>query len=102
MNRSHTGSAGHARSTALLTDMYELTMLRAALADGTAHRRCGFEVFGRRLPDGRRYGIVGGTGRLLDALAGYRFGEAELAPLRSTLDSTTLDWLADFRFSGDI
>ncbi|QDQ99354.1 nicotinate phosphoribosyltransferase [Tomitella fengzijianii] len=82
--------------------MYELTMLRAALADGTAHRRCGFEVFGRRLPDGRRYGIVGGTGRLLDALARFRFGDAELEPLRGVLDARTLAWLEDFRFSGDI
>ncbi|HEY0216107.1 MAG TPA: nicotinate phosphoribosyltransferase, partial [Cellulomonas sp.] len=43
-------------STALLTDRYELTMLQAALADGTADRRCVFEVFTRRLPHGRRYG----------------------------------------------
>nr|WP_328825279.1 nicotinate phosphoribosyltransferase [Tomitella gaofuii] len=96
------GPAAHADSTALLTDMYELTMLRAALADGTAHRRCAFEVFARRLPDGRRYGIVGGTGRLLDALAHFRFGDAELEPLRGVLDTRTLEWLEGFRFSGDI
>ena len=56
------------QSTALLTDRYELTMLGAALRDGTAARRCVFEVFARRLPDGRRYGVVAGTGRLLDAI----------------------------------
>ena len=55
-------------STALLTDRYELTMLGSALRDGSARRRCVFEVFARRLPDGRRYGVVGGTGRLLDAI----------------------------------
>ena len=44
-------------STALLTDQYELTMVSAALAAGTADRRCVFEVFARRLPDGRRYGV---------------------------------------------
>ena len=43
-----------AASTALLTDHYELTMLQAALASGEAHRRCVFEAFARRLPDGRR------------------------------------------------
>ena len=48
-------------STALLTDHYELTMLAGALANGTADRPCVFEVFARRLPDGRRYGLVGGT-----------------------------------------
>src|SRR5690349_18266490 len=45
-------------STALLTDHYELTMLQAALAAGTAGRRSVFELFPRRLPEGRRYGVV--------------------------------------------
>src|SRR6478735_12422603 len=44
-------------STALLTDHYELTMLQAALGSGTAHRRSVFELFPRRLPEGRRYGV---------------------------------------------
>src|SRR5699024_1558305 len=55
-------SSPHRTSTALLTDKYELTMIQAALADGTADRPCVFEVFARRLPSGRRYGVVGGTG----------------------------------------
>ena len=67
--------------TALLTDHYELTMVQAALARGTAHRRAIFEVFARRLPEGRRYGVVGGTGRLLDAIERFRFDEAALADL---------------------
>ncbi len=62
-------------STALLTDRYELTMIEAALRSGAADRRCVFEVFARRLPDGRRYGVVGGTGRLLEAIAAFRFGD---------------------------
>ncbi len=65
-------------STALLTDQYELTMVTAALKDGTAGRRCAFEVFARRLPPGRRYGVVAGTGRLVEAIADFRFGPAEL------------------------
>ncbi|MFI9504287.1 nicotinate phosphoribosyltransferase [Nocardia sp. NPDC052566] len=89
-------------STALLTDQYELTMLAAALGDGSAHRRCTFEVFARRLPHGRRYGVVAGTGRLLDALAHFRFGESELAIAAGFLDARTIDWLRDYRFSGDI
>lgn len=89
-------------STALLTDQYELTMISAALAAGTADRDCVFEAFARRLPDGRRYGVVAGTGRLLDALADFRFGDAEIEALRPILDSATLDWLADYRFGGDV
>ncbi len=89
-------------STALLTDQYELTMLAAALADGSAQRQCTFEVFARRLPNGRRYGVVAGTGRLLTALDEFRFGEPELALAERFLDARTLEWLRDYRFRGEI
>ncbi|CUR56364.1 Nicotinate phosphoribosyltransferase [metagenome] len=91
-----------AASTALLTDHYELTMLQAALRSGTAHRRSVFELFPRRLPDGRRYGVVAGVGRALDAIEQFRFDDAALALLRDIVDGPTIDWLADYRFSGDI
>ena len=89
---------------ALLTDRYELTMVAAALADGTADRDCVFEVFARRLPHGRRYGVLAGTGRLLEALPSFRFTDEDLAALREQglTDSRLLDWLAGFRFSGDV
>ncbi|MSW65455.1 MAG: nicotinate phosphoribosyltransferase, partial [Actinobacteria bacterium] len=91
-------------SPALLTDRYELTMLAAALADGTADRDCVFEVFARRLPHGRRYGVLAGTGRLLDALADFRFGDEDLAALQEQgiTDPALLAWLADFEFAGDV
>jgi nicotinate phosphoribosyltransferase len=91
-------------ASSLFTDRYELTMVAAALADGTAERDCVFEVFARRLPFGRRYGVLAGTGRLLDALPHFRFGDDELTALRAQgLDDERLfDWLADYRFSGDI
>jgi nicotinate phosphoribosyltransferase len=90
--------------TALLTDQYELTMLAAALRDGSAHRDCVFEVFARRLPKERRYGVVGGTGRLLDTLVDFRFDADELEFLRAAgvVDAATAEWLASYRFSGDI
>jgi nicotinate phosphoribosyltransferase len=92
------------RSTALLTDRYELTMLDAALADGTASRHCVFEVFTRRLPPGRRYGVLAGTGRVLEALADFRFGARELDWLADArvVDDATLEFLADYRFTGSI
>jgi nicotinate phosphoribosyltransferase len=91
-------------ATALLTDRYELTMVAAALADGTADRGCVFEVFARRLPHGRRYGVLAGTGRLLEQLPHFRFGEREVEALRAQglTDERLLEWLAGFRFSGDI
>jgi nicotinate phosphoribosyltransferase len=90
--------------TALLTDHYELTMLQAALADGAGERRSVFEVFARRLPDGRRYGVVGGTGRLLAVIERFRFDDDALADLerRRVVDSPTLGWLSDYRFTGDV
>ncbi|MGP3950125.1 nicotinate phosphoribosyltransferase [Streptomyces sp. 7N604] len=91
-------------STALFTDHYELTMLQAALGAGTAGRRSVFEVFTRQLPAGRRYGVVAGTGRVLDAVENFRFDEGVLGFLRShrVVDEPTLEWLAGYRFSGDI
>jgi nicotinate phosphoribosyltransferase len=91
-------------TTALLTDHYELTMVRAALRAGTANRRCVFELFARRLPEGRRYGVVAGVGRALRALRHFRFDEESLAFLRDrqVVDHAMADWLADYRFSGEI
>ena len=86
----------------LLTDKYELTMLAAALRDGTAHRRTTFELFARRLPEGRRYGVVAGTGRLLEALPQFRFDDDACRSLAEFLDPDTLRYLRDFRFGGDI
>jgi nicotinate phosphoribosyltransferase len=91
-------------STALLTDHYELTMLTAALRDGSGGRTCVFEAFARRLPEGRRYGVVAGTGRLLDAIGSFRFDGGQLDYLagRGVIDAATRDWLAGYRFSGDV
>ncbi len=91
-------------TTGLLTDRYELTMLQAALHDGTAGRHCVFEVFARRLPEGRRYGVVAGTGRLLDAIADFRFDAEQLDLLRAAgvVDDRTASYLAEYRFGGDV
>jgi nicotinate phosphoribosyltransferase len=91
-------------STALLTDHYEITMLRAALRSGAAQRRSVFEVFARHLPHGRRYGVVAGTGRLIDAVQRFRFGPAELEFLgqAGVADEATLSFLESYTFNGDI
>jgi nicotinate phosphoribosyltransferase len=79
-------------------------MLDAAIQSGTHDRECVFEAFARRLPQGRRYGIVAGTGRLLDLISSFRFGDEELEWLRTAgvVRPAALDWLADYRFSGSI
>ncbi|KOX24642.1 MULTISPECIES: nicotinate phosphoribosyltransferase [unclassified Streptomyces] len=104
MNAADLGLPVDVPSTALFTDQYELTMLRAALAAGTADRRSVFEVFTRRLPEGRRYGVLAGVGRVLDAVENFRFDPAVLEFLRerSIVDGPTLEWLSRYRFSGDV
>ncbi|MBD8868807.1 nicotinate phosphoribosyltransferase [Nocardioides donggukensis] len=93
-----------AASTALSTDHYELTMLQAAIGSGTAGRRSVFELFPRRLPEGRRYGVVAGVGRALDAIEAFRFDDDVLDFLREqeVVDAATLERLAGFSFTGDI
>lgn len=104
MNTADPGLPVDVPSTALFTDHYELTMLRAALEAGSAERRSVFEVFTRRLPEGRRYGVVAGTGRVLDAVENFCFDGRVLDFLRErgVVDDKTLQWLAGYRFTGDI
>jgi nicotinate phosphoribosyltransferase len=91
-------------SPALLTDQYELTMVNASLRDRTSDRDCVFEVFARRLPTGRRYGVVAGAARLIDMVLEFRFSESDVEFLLDSgvVDETTAKWLADYQFTGDI
>ncbi|OKL46072.1 nicotinate phosphoribosyltransferase [Boudabousia liubingyangii] len=91
-------------STSLLTDMYELTMVEAALKHGTAERRSVFELFGRRLPTTRRFGVVAGTSRILEALERFVFSKEDIDYLhqQKIVNDDTLDFLKDFHFQGNI
>ncbi len=95
-------------STGFATDRYELTMVQAALGSGVAHRRASFEVFTRRLPQGRRFGVVAGTDRVLDAVERFRFSNTDiealqhLEPTPMDLSPSMIEWLLDYRFTGDI
>ena len=91
-------------SPAMITDMYEYTMLDAALKDGTANRKCVFEIFTRHLPEGRRYGVVAGTGRILDALERFHLDDDDLRFLsdRKIVSAETIAWLERFHFSGSV
>lgn len=91
-------------SPALMTDMYEYTMLDASLKDGTANRKCVFEVYTRHLPEGRRYGVVAGIGRILDELGRFLLSDEDLRFLsdRKVVSKETISWLENLHFSGSI
>jgi nicotinate phosphoribosyltransferase len=104
MSLSASGTLPAAGTTAFLTDRYEITMLEASLRSGRAFSPATFEVFTRRLPDRRPWGVVAGLGRLVEAIEEFRFGAAELAWLErnSVANGPTLEWLSSYRFSGNI
>lgn len=91
-------------STALYTDKYELTMIDAALRSGVAHRKATFEAFARKLPAGRRYGVVAGIDRILDGVRNFRFTPAQIEFLRQdgALTEDALNYLANYSFRGTI
>jgi nicotinate phosphoribosyltransferase len=88
----------------LYTDRYELSMLDGALASGVINARSTFEVFTRSLPNGYRYGVVGGTGRLLDVLERFSFNDETISwLLAQRIVSTELaTFLASYRFQGSV
>lgn len=92
-------------ATALHTDHYELTMVASALESGVAGRDSVFEVFTRRLPTGRAYGVVAGMNRVIDAIGNFRFSDEVIEHLVTSGVVTTgamTDWLAGYQFSGDV
>ena len=91
-------------TTAFLTDKYEVTMLQATLRAGRADHRAVFDLFARRLPKGRRYGVVGGVGRVVEAVKNFRFTDEQIAYLEADpiIDEATVRYLRDYKFRGII
>ena len=91
-------------STAFLTDKYEFTMLQAAIENGKAFDHTVFELFARRLPRGRRYGVVGGTNRAIEAVENFRFTTEQIAHLEADplIHETTVEFLRNYKFNGTI
>jgi nicotinate phosphoribosyltransferase len=87
----------------LLTDLYQLNMLQAYLERGETETAV-FEFFVRRLPPRRGFLIAAGLAPVLEYLELLRFSREELEWLASTgrFNSLLLDYLATFRFTGDV
>lgn len=91
-------------TTSLLTDMYELTMVDATLQSGIWNRQVTFELFGRRLPPTRRFGVMAGNARIIEALERFEFSKDEIDYLsrEKIVSDDCLDYLKDYRFKGQI
>ena len=89
--------------SALLTDLYQLTMLKAYWEHGM-HDTAVFEFFVRRLPPNRNFLLAAGLAHALDYLEGLRFELDELEWLgdQPGFPPAFVDWLADLRFTGDV
>ncbi|MDX8401239.1 MAG: nicotinate phosphoribosyltransferase, partial [Mariprofundaceae bacterium] len=93
----------HTAQRALLTDLYQLTMMQSYLEQGMTEPAV-FEFFVRKLPASRGFLMFAGLEQAVDFLRYVRFDEAELAWLRGCgrFSPDFVDWLADFRFDGDV
>jgi nicotinate phosphoribosyltransferase len=88
----------------LYTDRYELSMLDGALLSGVIDAKATFEVFTRSLANGYRYGVVGGTGRLLEALSDFSFDDETISWLvdEHIVSRDLATFLSSYQFSGDV
>ncbi len=89
-------------SLGLFTDKYELTMLEGFIKAGIQDRKAVFELFARKLPTGRKYGIVAGTQRAIESIVNFGFSESDLDYLSEFLSRETVDYLSKYSFSGTV
>lgn len=88
----------------MLCDFYELTMANGYFQTGLADRICYFDVFYRSVPDKGGFALAAGLAQVVEYIQELRFDEEDLGYLRSKgcFSEEFLDFLRDFRFTGDI
>ena len=88
----------------MLCDFYELTMGNGYFENGFKDRICYFDVFFRQCPDGGGFAIAAGLEQIIDYIKNLHFAPEDIAYLRSRnlFSEGFLEYLADFRFTGDI
>lgn len=88
-------------SSPLLTDHYQLTMLESYLQQGMQETAV-FELFFRKLPPIRNFLVAAGLEQALEFLENLRFSAGELAWLKPRFGSALVNYLEQFRFTGDV
>ena len=92
------------RDFALLTDLYELTMMQGYYETGAYNRKVVFDLFYRKNPSGSGFAITAGLQQAIEYLDGLHFTEEDIDYLRGKgiFDEGFLEYLKEFRFQGDI
>ena len=92
------------RNLTLLTDLYELTMMQGYFENEDVNKTVIFDMFYRANPEGNGYAICAGLDQLIDYVKNLHFTEADIAYLEGLgiFKPAFLDYLRDFRFTGDI
>lgn len=87
----------------LLTDLYELTMMQGYFKNSTDETVI-FDVFFRSNPEGAAFSLTAGLAQVIEYINGLHFTPSDIDYLRSTglFQEDFLDYLKDFRFTGDI
>ncbi len=88
----------------MLCDFYELTMGNGYFQTGMADQICYFDVFFRDVPDGGGFAIAAGLQQVVEYIQNLRFTQEDIAYLRTKgcFCEDFLDYLAHFRFTGDV
>lgn len=88
----------------MLCDYYELTMAQGYFKNGLKDKICYFDIYFRKVPDDGGFAIFAGLEQLIEYIKSLKFGDIELDYLKSKgiFDDDFIEYLRDFRFTGDI
>ena len=88
----------------MLCDFYELTMAYGYFNNGYKDRITYFDVFYRRCPDQGGFAIAAGLEQIIQYIQELHFDPEDIEYLRSRnmFSEEFLQYLADFKFTGDI
>lgn len=92
------------RELALLTDLYELTMMQGYFATGAYKKKVVFDLYYRKNPSGNGYAIAAGLAQAIEYIKGLQFTKEDINYLTSLniFNDEFIEYLKEFRFTGDI
>ena len=92
------------RNIIMMMDLYEMTMANGYFANSDTQPRVIFDIFYRKNPDGGGFAIFAGLEQILEYIENMHFTEQDIEYFASLklFSQEFLDYLKDFRFTGDI